>query len=93
MNKQTLGEERMVAMQLTTDEGAYICNIEESDIAKMAAGKPGTFVILHCAIRLDAMIEGQCELYRAKRIETDSIDHYQCFQKKTVFLVRKGPRR
>jgi hypothetical protein len=93
MIKQRPAEEKMVAMQLTTDEGAYICNIEESDIAKMDAGKPGTFVILHCAIRLDAMVEGQYELYRAKRIETDSIDHYQSFKKKSVYLVRKGTRR
>jgi|GEM_PF-2554185 len=29
---------KMVAMQLTTDEGAFICNIDESDMTKMAAG-------------------------------------------------------
>lgn len=30
-------ENSMVAMQLTTDEGAFICNIDKSDVTKMAA--------------------------------------------------------
>jgi hypothetical protein len=88
MIKQGPAEERMIAMQLTTDEGAFICNIAKSDVARMATGKSGTFVVLHCAIRLDAMIEGQYELHRTKRIETTSIDHYQSFKKSTVTLLQ-----
>ena len=83
-------EDRMVAMQLTTEEGAFICNIEESDIAKMAAKESGIFVVIHHAIRLDAMLEGQYELHKTKMIETSSIDFYQSFHKKTGYVTRKA---
>ena len=73
----------MVAMQLTTDEGAFICNIDESDIVKMAARESGTFVVIHYAIRIDAMYEGQYEIHRTKKIETSSIDYFQSFHKET----------
>ena len=69
-------EDGMVAMQLATDEGAFICNIEESDIAKMAAKESGIFVVIHHAIRLDAMFEGLYEIHKTKMIETSSIDFY-----------------
>ncbi len=84
-------EDRMIAMQLLTiDEGAFICNIEESDIAKMDAKESGIFVVIHYAIRLDAMFEGRYELHKTKMIETSSIDFYQSFHKKTRLMVRKG---
>lgn len=76
-------EDSMVAMQLTTDEGAFICNIDKSDITKMAARESGTFIVIHYAIRLDAMFEGQYEIYESKMVETTSIDSYQSFHKKT----------
>jgi hypothetical protein len=76
------GETRMVAVQLTTDEGAFICNIDESDIVKMSARESGAFVVIHCAIRIDAMYEGQYEIHRTKKIETSAIDHFQSFCKK-----------
>ena len=81
---------KMVAMQLTTDEGAFICNIDESDMTKMAARESGTFIVIHHAIRLDAMFEGQYEIHRTKMIETSSIDFYQSFHKKTTYAARKA---
>jgi len=74
-------EAKIVAMRLITDEGAFICNIVESDIAKMAAKRPGTLVVMHYAIRVDAMFEGRYEIHRTKLIETSSIDFYESFQK------------
>ena len=74
-------ETKIVAMRLITDEGAFICNIVESDMAKMAAKQPGTLVVMHCAIRLDAMCEGRYEIHKTKLIETSSIDFYESFQK------------
>jgi len=73
-------ETKIVAMRLITDEGAFICNVVESDIAKMAAKRPGTLVVMHYAIRLDAMFQGRYEIHRTKLIETSSIDFYQSFQ-------------
>lgn len=75
-------KDKMVAMRLTTDEGAFICNMVESDIAKMAAKEPGIHIVIYCAVRLDGMPDGRYELYRTKTIETSSIDFYQCFHKK-----------
>ena len=72
---------KRVAIQLMTHEAAYICNIDEIDVAKMVARKPGTFVVIHHAIRLDAMFEDRFETHRTKVIETSSIDFYQSFQK------------
>lgn len=72
----------MVAMQLTTDEGAFVCNVDESDVPKMAITESGTFITVYFAIRLDAMLEGQYEIYRAKKIETSSIEFHQLFRKK-----------
>jgi putative sterol carrier protein len=82
-------EDSMVAMQLTTDEGAFICNIDKSDITKMAARESGTFIIIHYAIRLDAMFEGQYEIHRTKMIETSAIDFFQSFTKKSRCILRK----
>jgi hypothetical protein len=73
---------KMIAIQLTCDEGAFICNIDEADIGTIAARKSGTYVIVHCAIRLDTMLEGQYEIYRTKTMEASSIDSYQPFRKK-----------
>jgi len=77
----------MIAMQLTTDEGAFICNIDEADMTKMAARESGTFVVIHHVIRLDAMFEGQYEIHRTKTIETSSIDFYQSFHKKATYTA------
>jgi len=75
-------EARMVAMQLTCDEGAFICNVLESDVVKMASRELGSFVVMHCAIRLDAMSGVLYEIHRIKSIETNSIDFYQPFRKR-----------
>jgi len=72
----------MVAMQLSTDEGAFICNVDEADVAKIVTRESGAFIIIHCAIRLDAMFRGQYEIHRTKMIETSSIDHHQEFLKR-----------
>lgn len=82
--------DKMVAMQLTTDEGSFICNMVQSDIVKVAAKEPGIHVVIYCAIRLDGMSEGRYELYRTKTIETISINFWQSFHKKTrVIATRK----
>lgn len=81
---------KMVAMQLSTDEGAFVCNVDEADITKMAARESGTFIIIHHAIRLDAMFEGQYEIHKTKMVETSSIDFYQSFHKKTRRTTRKA---
>ncbi len=86
---------RMVVMQLSTDEGAFICNVKESDLPKIDAGQAGTRIVIHCAIRLDAMVEGQYELHKTKVIDTSSIDFYQSLQQEARCAVRKratGPR-
>ena len=80
--RKGLGTE-MIAIQFTCDDGAFICNIDEADIGTIAARKSGTYVIVHCAIRLDTMLEGQYEIYRTKTMEASSIDSYQPFRKKT----------
>jgi hypothetical protein len=82
IERQLIGA-KMVAMQLITDEGAFVCNVDEADLTKMAAREAGTFIIIHHAIRLDAMFEGQYEIYESKMVETTSIDSYQSFHKKT----------
>jgi hypothetical protein len=76
-------EAKKVAMQLTTDEGAFICNVDEADIAKMSIRDAGTFIIVHHVIRLDAMFEGLYEIHRTKMIETSSIDSHHRFRKET----------
>jgi len=81
---------RLVAMQLCTDEGAFICNVDESDIPRLVAGETGTFIVIHHAIRLDAMYEGQYELHETKVVETSSIDFYRPLQGDTGHTVRKG---
>lgn len=80
--------EGMVAMQLTTDEGAFICNMTESDVKRVAAKAPGTYVVIYCAIRLDAMTRGQYEIHKTKTVETSSIDSYQPFNKTTNCMAR-----
>jgi hypothetical protein len=72
----------MVPIQLTTDEGVFICNMDEDDMEKISVKESGTFIVIHCAIRLDATLEGQYEIHRTKRIETSSIEACQPFQKK-----------
>ncbi len=79
----------MVAMQLTTDEGAFICNIDESDVTKMAARESGTFIVIHHVIRLDAMFEGQYEIHRTKMVEASSIDFYRSFHKEATYTAGK----
>ncbi|HVN25613.1 MAG TPA: hypothetical protein VMT71_16715 [Syntrophorhabdales bacterium] len=81
---------RMVVMQLSTDEGAFICNVKESDLPKIDAGEAGTRIVIHCAIRLDAMAEGQYELHKTKVIDTSSIDFYQSLQRRALSIVPKG---
>lgn len=75
-------ETRMVAVQLCTDEGAYVCNVDEHDVGKMAVREPGVFILIHFAIRLDAMFGGQYEIHRTKIVETSSIESHQLFDKK-----------
>lgn len=82
-------KDKMVAMQLSTDEGAFICNMVESDIAKIAAKEPGGHVVVYCAIRLDGMSDGRYELHRTKTIEISSIDFYQSFHKKTGAMAAR----
>ena len=62
--------------RLATDDGAYICNVREADLARIDVGARGTFVVIHCAIRLDAMKEGLYELYETKVVETRSCDRF-----------------
>ena len=81
---------KMIPVQLATDDGAYICNVREADLARIDAGTRGTFVVIHCAIRLDAMKEGLYELYETKVIETSSIDFYKSLLRNTQYVVRKG---
>jgi len=90
MIEHAVVQPRMVAVQISTDEGAFICNVKESDLPKIDAGKAGTRIIIHCAIRLDAMIEGRYELHETKAIEASSIDSYQSLGRKARYLVRKG---
>jgi len=77
--EHTSTETTMVPMQVTCDEGAFICNMSAADVARMAAKESGIFVVMHYAIRLDAMSEGLYEIYRTKAIETGSIGCYQRF--------------
>lgn len=84
-------KDKMVAMQLTTGEGAFVCNMLKSDMVKMAAKEPGIHVVIYCAIRLDGMSGGRYELYKTMTIETSSIDSYQTFsKKKRVIGTQKG---
>jgi hypothetical protein len=89
MIERKLLESKMVAMQLTTDEGAFICNVDELDVAKVAAKESGAFVVIHHAVRLDAMFGGQYEIHKTKIIETSSIDFYQPFHKRVKSTTRK----
>jgi hypothetical protein len=73
-----------------TDEGAFICNVRESDLPTIDAAERGTFVVIHCAIRLDAMIQGLYELHETKVIETTSVDYYRPLEKKARHVVHKG---
>ena len=73
---------KMVAIQLITDEGTFICNIDEVDFAKVAARESGEFVVLHHAIRLDAMFGDQYEIHKTKMMETGSIGFYRSFHRK-----------
>jgi hypothetical protein len=73
---------RLVAVQLGTDEGAFICNVKESDLPKIDAGKAGTLIVIYSAIRLDAMIGGRYELHERKAIEASSIDFCQSLQRR-----------
>jgi hypothetical protein len=91
MIERKMTEDKMVAMQLTTDEGAFIGNIVESDVVKMAAKAPGIFVVIHCAIRLDAMFDGRYEIYKTKTIEASSIDFYQSFHKPRAIGQKERP--
>jgi hypothetical protein len=90
MIEHQLAGAKMVAMQLTTDEGAFICNIDESDMTKMAARESGTFIAIHHVIRLDAMFEGQYEIHRTKMVETSSIDFYRSFHKEAMYTAGKA---
>jgi hypothetical protein len=83
-------ETKLVAIQLTTDEGAFICNIDEVDVPKIAARESGIFIVIHHAIRLDAMFEGQYEIHKTKMVEASSIDFYQSFHKKARYARRKA---
>ena len=90
MMEQTVTQPGMVPVQMSTDEGIFICNIKESDLQKIDVGKTGGLVVIHCAIRLDAMIEGRYELHETKIIEASSVDFYQSLGRKARYIVRKG---
>ena len=90
MTERRIAGTKMVAIQLTTDDGAFIGNVLESDIMKMAAREEGTFIVIHCAIRLDTMIDGQYEIHKTKVIEASAVDSYQAFRKKTTYVSRKA---
>jgi hypothetical protein len=89
INPHIAMQPRMLAMQLGTHEGAFICNVKETDLAKIDAREVGTLVIIHYAIRLDAMIEGQYELHETKAIDTSTIVFYQLLQRKLPYIVGK----
>jgi hypothetical protein len=72
----------MVAIQLITDEGAFVCNVDRRDMAAMAVKESGTFVTIYHAIRVDSMFEDRYETHRSKTIETSSIAFYQSFSGK-----------
>ena len=74
-------EGKMVAVRLTCDDGAFICNVTESDVVRIASKQSGIFVVMHCAIRLDAMFGGLYEIHRMKSVETSSIDFCKPFMK------------
>ena len=82
MFQRKASKTKMVAMQLCTDEGAFIGNVDEADVAKIATRQSGAFISVHCAIRLDAMFAGQYEIHRTKLVEASSIDHHQVFLKR-----------
>ncbi len=88
--EQTAVQSRMVAVQLSTDEGAFICNVKESDLPKIEAGETGTLIVMHSVIRLDAMIDGRYELHETKVIRTSAVDFYQSLERKVRHIVRKG---
>ncbi len=89
MTKYASEKPGMVALQLDTDEGLFICNVNESDLQKIDARETGTHVVIHYAIRLDGMIDGQYELYESKVIEVSSIDFHRSLQGKRRYVVRK----
>jgi hypothetical protein len=74
MTRQVSFQPPMVAVQMNMEGGAFICNVRGSDLSTIEARERGTFVVVHCAIRLDAMRKGLYELYRTKEIETSLID-------------------
>lgn len=82
---------RMVAVQLGTDEGAFICNIKESDLPKIDGGKAGTLIVIYSAIRLDAMIGERYELHERKAIEASSIDFCQSLQGGVHYTRKQRP--
>jgi hypothetical protein len=93
MIEQIPTDNTMVAMQLTTDEGAFICNVKAGDIVKMSARESGVSFVIYCAIRLDMMSEGQYELYRTKKIDASSVDSYRSFEKTRHTLRKKAAHR
>jgi hypothetical protein len=74
MTKLVTAQPPMVPVQMNMEGGAFICNVRGSDLSTIEARERGTFVVVHCAIRLDAMRKGLYELYKTKEIETSSID-------------------
>ncbi len=83
----------MVAIQLITDDGAFVCNVNKRDMAAMAIKESGTFVTIYHAIRVDAMFEDRYETHRSKMIETSSIAFYQSFSGKWVHHMGSLSRR
>ncbi|HAR96493.1 MAG TPA: hypothetical protein DCR97_11105 [Deltaproteobacteria bacterium] len=77
------------AMHLTVGGGAFLPDLTEPDVAEVAAKTPGIYVSIYCAIPLDAISRGRCEIYRTKTGEASSIDFYQSSWKKTNRVARK----
>ncbi len=89
MDRKSTGN-NMVAMQLSTDEGAFICTMTRSDVARIDLKVPGNFIVIHNAIRLDGMYEGRYELHKRKQIETVSIDSYHPLGRNPLYVVPKS---
>jgi hypothetical protein len=90
--KQTALKSQMVAVQLNTHDGAFICNVKHSDVPKFETGEPGALIVMHCAIRLDAMIEGCYELHETKTIDMRSVDCWQLLERRAqrnIILKRR----
>jgi hypothetical protein len=80
----------MLPVQMITKDGAFICNVRESDLSAIEAKESGTFVVVHCAIRLDTMHGELYELHETKEIEVSSIDFCRPIHRNILQFTGKG---